>query len=92
VIDKTKISIAIFVISAAMIFTTTATTIQSVSAASTTQGASTDAPGHLKTSEGDSHSARDLAPGIKARLPGGGCDVPSLAPGHLFRQEQTNNP
>lgn len=89
--NQTKISISIFGIFVALIVATTIS-VQSASATSATQGASNVAPGHLKTSEEDSQSANTFAPGIiQGRLPGGGCDAPSFAPGHVFRQ-QTENP
>jgi len=74
-----------------MIFYSTASILlASAASAVKNQGASDFAPGHLKSSDEQSQSAKEFSPGlIQGRLPGGGYDSPLNSPGHLLKQSST---
>ena len=92
-LPKEKKFLSIVIISAMVtMMLATITNNQSVSAIGPKQelGASEFAPGHLKSSDEQSQSAKEFAPGIiQGRLPVGGCDAPLNSPGHLFKQSST---
>jgi hypothetical protein len=84
--NKTKgLSLAALSILSALIYTTI--NLQPVQATvQSEQGAAQFTPGHIFKGEEGSQGAAQFTPGhLQGRLPGGGCDAPDFAPGHLFK-------